>query len=128
VQVTPGFHEFAFDLNRDSKGNFYFTKSGPVNPGGSGWGPLGEHNGCVLKISSDGSKFEVYATGVRAPNGMGVGPGDVITVGDNQGTWVPACYVHIVKPGDFITVADLAHRPRCRQITRRTSATSDECG
>jgi hypothetical protein len=111
VQVTPGFHEFTFDLNRDTKGNFYFTKGGPVNPGGSGWGPLSEHNGCIFKVSPDGTKFEVYATGVRAPNGMGVGPGDVITVGDNQGTWVPACYVHVVNPGDFITVADLAHRP-----------------
>jgi hypothetical protein len=110
VQVTPGFHEFAFDLQTDSKGNFYFTKGGPVNPGGSGWGPLSEHNGCVFKISKDGTKFEVFATGVRAPNGMGVGPGDVVTVGDNQGTWVPACYVHIVKQGDFVTVTDLAHR------------------
>ena len=111
VQVTPGFHEFALDLHTDPQGNFYFAKGGPVNPGGRGWGPLSEHNGCVFKVSKDGEKFEVYATGVRAPNGIGVSPEGVVSCGDNQGTWVPACYVHIVQPGDFVGVTDLAHRP-----------------
>ena len=111
VQVTPGFHEFTFDLQTDSKGNFYFAKGGPVNPGGRGWGPLSDHNGCMFKISPDGKKFEIFATGLRAPNGISVGPGDVVTTGDNEGTWVPMCYVHIVKPHDFISVPDLAHLP-----------------
>jgi len=111
VQVTPGFHEFAFDLQTDPQGNFYFAKGGPVNPGGSGWGPLSEHNGCIFKISKDGQKFEVFATGLRAPNGLGVGPKGEVTVGDNQGTWVPTDYIHLVKaPGEFIAVPDLAHR------------------
>ncbi|MDB6151565.1 MAG: Cytochrome c [Chthoniobacteraceae bacterium] len=111
VQVTPGFHEFAFDLQTDPQGNFYFAKGGPVNPGGSGWGPLSDHNGCIFKISKDGQKFEVFATGVRAPNGMGVGPNGEITSGDNQGTWVPVDYIHYVKQGEFIEVPDLAHKP-----------------
>ena len=110
VQVTPGFHEFAFDLQTDPEGNFYFTKGGPVNPGGSGWGPLSDHNGCVFKISKDGQKFEVFATGVRAPNGMGVGPNGEVSVGDNQGTWVPVDYIHFAKQGEFIGVPDLSHR------------------
>lgn len=110
VQVTPGFHEFALDLQTDPQGNFYFAKGGPVNPGGRGWGPLSDHNGCVFKVSKDGSKLEVIATGVRAPNGMGVGPNGEITVGDNQGTWVPACYLQRVKPGQFVSVVDLAHQ------------------
>ncbi len=110
VQVTPGFHEFALDLHTDPEGNFYFAKGGPVNPGGRGWGPLSEHNGCVFKVSKDGQKFEIYATGVRAPNGIGVGPQGQVTCGDNQGTWVPACYVHMLQPGEFIGVTDLAHR------------------
>jgi hypothetical protein len=110
VQVTPGFHEFAFDLQTDPKGNFYFSKGGPVNPGGRGWGPLSDHNGCIFKVSKDGTKFEVYATGVRAPNGIGVSPSGEVTTGDNEGTWVPACFVHAVKPGEFIGVPDLAHR------------------
>ena len=110
VQVTPGFHEFAYDLQTDPQGNFYFTKGGPVNPGGNGWGPLSDHNGCVFKVSKDGQKFEVFGTGLRAPNGMGVGPNGEVSVGDNQGTWVPVDYIHFVKQGEFIEVADLSHR------------------
>ena len=110
IQTSPGFHEFAFDLQTDSKGNFYFSKAGPVNPGGRGFQPFSDHAGTIMRVSPDGQKFEVVATGVRAPNGISVGPGDVLTTGDNEGSWVPMCYVHIVKPNDFITVASLSHR------------------
>ncbi len=109
VQVTPGFHEFALDLQTDPAGNFYFAKGGPVNPGGRGWGPLSDHNGCIFKVSKDGKTLEVFATGVRAPNGMGVGPDGQVSVGDNQGTWVPVDYIHFPKKGEFIGVTDLAH-------------------
>ena len=109
IQTTPGFHEFAFDLQTDSKGNFFFAKGGPVNSGGRGFQPFSDHAGAILKLSPDGQKLEVFATGVRAPNGISVGPGDVVTTGDNEGSWVPKCYVHIVKPGESVTVADLAH-------------------
>ena len=109
IQTTPGFHEFAFDLQTDSKGNFFFSKGGPVNPGGRGFQPFSDHAGSILKLSPDGQKLEVFATGVRAPNGISVGPGDVVTTGDNEGSWVPKCYVHIVKQGECVTVADLSH-------------------
>jgi mono/diheme cytochrome c family protein len=110
VQVTPNFHEFMFDLQTDSQGNFYFAKGGPVKGGGRGWDPIAEHNGAMMRVSKDGSKFEVFATGLRAPNGIGVGPGDVVTSGDNEGTWVPMCYLHIVKKDSFVSVPDLSHR------------------
>ncbi|MEI6714977.1 MAG: DUF6797 domain-containing protein [Verrucomicrobiota bacterium] len=110
VHVTPNFHEFMFELQTDSEGNFYFVKGGPVKGGGRGWDPIGEHNGTMMKVSKDGSKFEVFATGFRAPNGIGMGPGDVITTGDNEGTWVPMCYLHIVKKGSFLSVPDLSHK------------------
>ena len=110
VQVTSNCHEFTFDLQTDSQGNFYFLKGGPVNPGGRGWGPLSNHHGCIFKVSADGKKFEVHATGIRAPNGMCVGPNDEISNGDNQGTWVPVDYIHYSKPGDFIEVPDLSHQ------------------
>jgi cytochrome c2 len=110
VNVTPNFHEFMFDLQTDSQGNFYFEKGGPVKGGGRGWDPIGEHNGTMMRVSKDGSKFEVFATGLRAPNGMSIGPNDVVTTGDNEGTWVPMCYLHIVKKGAFLSVPDLAHK------------------
>ena len=110
VQVTPGFHEFTFGLETDPEGNFYFAKGGPVNPGGRGWGPLGDHNGGLFKVSKDGKKFEVFATGLRAPNGIGVGPNGEVTTGDNQGTWVPTEYIHLVKQGECVSVPDLSHQ------------------
>ena len=109
-QVTPAFHEFAFGLDTDSEGNFYSAKGGPVRQGGRGWEPLSDHSGCLFKISKDGQKFEIFATGLRAPNGIGVGPNDEVSNGDNEGTWVPADYIHISKKGDFVEVPDLAHR------------------
>ena len=110
IQATPGFHEFAFDLQTDSKGNFYIAKAGPVRPGGRGFQVYGDHNGTILKISPDGKKTEVFATGLRAPNGFCVGPNDVVTTGDNEGSWVPSSYVSFVKQGGFLGVSELAHR------------------
>jgi hypothetical protein len=109
-EVSRSFHEFAFDLQTDPEGNFYFAKAGPVRPGGRGWEEITANNGCVLKVSKDGSKFEVFATGVRAPNGMSVGPKGQVTVADNEGTWTPACRLSFVKPHTFLGVVDLAHK------------------
>jgi hypothetical protein len=111
-QVSDSFHEFSFDLQQDKEGNFYYAKAGPVRPGGRGWQTITDNNGCVLKVSKDGSKFEVYATGVRAPNGMGSGPNGEISVADNEGTWTPTCRLSIVKPGAFLGVVDLAHKDK----------------
>ena len=110
VLITEGFHEFAFDLHTDPDGNFYFAKAGPVNPGGRGFQKLVPHHGCILKVSKDGEKIEVYATGFRAPNGMGVGPQGQVTSGDNEGTWMPKCRLSWVQPGSFNGCVDLAQR------------------
>jgi hypothetical protein len=110
VMVTPGFHEFAFDLQTDPAGNFYFVKAGPVNPGGGGFGKNTAHNGSMMRVGRDGSKLDVIATGFRAPNGMGVGPNGELTTGDNQGTWTPVCRLNWIKEGGFYGVVDLAHR------------------
>jgi hypothetical protein len=108
VMITKGFHEFAFDLQTDAEGNFYFAKGGPVNPGGRGFQQIVPHHGCVMKVSKDGSTLEVVATGVRAPNGIGVSPTGVITSGDNQGTWMPACRLNTTQNGTFWGCTDLA--------------------
>jgi hypothetical protein len=63
-----------------------------------------------MKVSKDGRKFETYATGFRAPNGIGVGPDGQVTTGDNEGTWVPVCPLNWVKPGGFYGVETLAHK------------------
>jgi glucose/arabinose dehydrogenase len=106
------FHEFAFDLQCDKEGNFYFAKAGPVNPGGRGFQrPMSEHNGCLFKLSKDGKYLEVLATGFRAPNGIGVNPETgQVTTGDNEGTWVPMCPINWITPGYFGGVVDTAHK------------------
>jgi hypothetical protein len=112
VTITPAFHEFAFDLQTDPEGNFYCSKGGPVNPGGRGFMKIAPHHGTVMKISKDGSKLEVFATGLRAPNGIGVSPdGAVVTSGDNEGTYIPRCRINwMTKPGFYGGVKDTAHR------------------
>lgn len=103
--VTPNYHEFVLDLHTDSQGNFYYAKGAP-------WEPLvtSPHQGTILKVSPDGKKLEVFATGLRAPNGMTVGPDDTILVGDNQGHWMPASKLNRVKPGSFMGMVPAAQQ------------------
>jgi len=109
VHTTTGFHEFPFDLHTDPDGNFYFAKAGPVRGGGRGFEYIADHSGCILKVSKDGSKIEVYASGFRAPNGIGVGPKGEVTSGDNEGTWMPMCRLSLVRQGGFCGCVDTYH-------------------
>jgi len=110
VATTTGFHEFAFDLQTDPDGNFYFAKAGPVQGGGRGFERIAANHGAVLRVAKDGRTLENYATGFRAPNGIGVGPHGEVTSGDNEGTWTPKCKINWIKKGGFYGVVDLAHR------------------
>ncbi|BCX48643.1 hypothetical protein HAHE_25510 [Haloferula helveola] len=98
VTVSPNFHEFAFDLQTDAQGNFYFSKAAPVRPGGRNFDAILPNHGTVIRVSPDGSSSEVIATGLRAPGGVGVGPNGEITTGENEGTWQPCCKINFMKP------------------------------
>jgi hypothetical protein len=106
LMATTNFHEFVFDLQLGPEGDFWFAKAGPVRPGGRGFDRIIPHHGSILRVSEDGSALSVHATGLRAPNGIGVGPHGEITAGDNQGTWVPRCKLHWTRPGSFQGVVD----------------------
>jgi len=108
--VTTGFHEFAFDLQTDPEGNFYFSKAGPVKGGGKGFDTIAANSGTVMKVYKDGKTLVNHATGLRAPNGIGVSPDGQVTSGDNEGTWMPKCRLNWIKPGGFEGVVDAAHR------------------
>ena len=110
LKATRSFHEFVFDLQTDPQGNFYFAKAGPVKNGGRGFDEIMAHHGALLRVSPDGAKLDVAATGFRAPNGIGCGPHGELTSGDNEGTWTPACKINWIKPGGFYGVVPLAHR------------------
>jgi len=103
--VTANYHEFCLDLHTDTAGNFYFAKGAP-------WEPevTSPHQGTLIKVSKDGSKMEIVATGFRAPNGMTVGPKDQITVSDNQGHWMPSSKVSWVEKGGFYGMTPSAQR------------------
>ena len=115
MQIGPVYHEFHLDLQTDSQGNFYFMEGSNLSSNGT------IHNGTLLKLSKDGTKLEVYAIGFRAPNGMGIGPGDIITTSDNQGNWQPECPVQIIEKGGFYgfhldNYAETKTRPRNKPI------------
>lgn len=123
VTSSTGFHEFQFDLQADKAGNLYTVKAGPVRGGGRGFGSTdedksaGRDNGAITrfsgtlqKISYDGSRREIMATGFRAPNGIGVRADGQVTTSDNEGSWVPTTPIHWVKPGGFYGVEALAHQ------------------
>ena len=91
--VSTFFHAFNFDLQRDPDGNLYYAKAGMYTDY--------REAGSIMKISPDGKTREIYSTGLRTPNGMGMMPDGRPTVSDNQGTWMPASKISIVEPGGY---------------------------
>ena len=93
MDVSVNFHAFNFDLQTDAEGNFYYSKSGH--------GADSNLPGAVIKISPDGKHREVFCTGFRTPNGMGMLPDGRPTASDNQGQWTPASKVSLLKADGF---------------------------
>ena len=95
-QVTEHFHEFAMGLQTDAAGNFYYAKSGRhaldcVVP----------HHGTLLKVSHDGAKTDILATGFRAANGVCLNPDGTFFVTDQEGFWTPKNRINKVEVGGF---------------------------
>ena len=101
-QVTPHSHEYTTNLHTDPAGNFYYMKCSNDS--------RSEHDGSAIRVSKDGKKFELFATGFRNPNGLGVGPDGTVTVGDQEGTWVPATRLDFVRKGAFCGYMPSHHR------------------
>jgi len=95
-QVTEHFHEFAMGLQVDDDGNFYYAKSArhalpAVVP----------HHGTLLRVSADGSRTDILATGFRAANGVCLNPDGTFVVTDQEGHWNPKNRINWVEPGGF---------------------------
>jgi len=82
-KTSPGGHDFVAGLQRDAAGNFLIVSSDQG----------------LVRISPDGKKAEVLATGFRNPDGLGLSPDGVITVPCSEGEWTPASMVCEIKPG-----------------------------
>jgi len=95
-QVTEHFHEFAMGLQTDADGNFYYAKSGR-----HALPALVPHHGTLLKVSKDGTRTEILATGFRAANGVCLNPDGTFFVTDQEGFWTPKNRVNLVEKGGF---------------------------
>ena len=107
-QVTPHSHEYTTNLQTDPAGNFYYMKCSNDS--------RSEHDGSAIRVSKDGKKFELFATGFRNPNGLSVGPDGTVTVGDQEGTWVPATRLDFVSKGAFCGYMPSHHRPTAPKV------------
>ena len=119
--VSPSYHAFAMDLQTDRAGNFYFTRAGqrvdevyPLNGGmvrvsvGTNSTSSLEEWDAVERVPT--TRAELIAHGLRAANGMSVGPNDEITCSDNQGNWMPSSRLNLIQPGRFYGYVPHAHR------------------
>ncbi len=95
-QVTEHFHEFAMGLQTDAEGNFYYAKSGR-----HALPALVPHHGTLLKVSKDGLKTDIIATGFRAANGVCLNPDGTFFVTDQEGFWTPKNRINKVERGGF---------------------------
>ena len=95
-QVTEHFHEFAMGLQTDAEGNFYYAKSAR-----HALDSVVPHHGTLLRVSADGSKTDILATGFRAANGICLNEDDSFFVTDQEGHWTPKNRINRVKPGGF---------------------------
>ena len=91
AQVTEHFHEFAMGLQTDDKGNFYYAKSArhalpAVVP----------QHGTLLRVSADGSRTDILASGFRAANGVCLNPDGTFFVTDQEGHWTPKNRINLV--------------------------------
>ena len=110
VKISTNFHEFSFELHQDQQKNLYFVKGAPVKAGGEGFDTLTKHHGSLMRVSPDGKKLDVIATGFRAPNGMGISASGQLTVSDNEGNWVPATPINWISEGGFYGVIPTAQQ------------------
>jgi len=99
--MSGNYHEFAFGLPRDAAGNFYLSCN--VGFSSPDWW-LGTSNqpyrGWIVRVDPNGA-LTPWACGVRSPAGLGQDSKGHLFYTDNQGDWMPACGLFLVKQGDF---------------------------
>ena len=95
-QVTEHFHEFAMGLQVDDAGNLYYAKSGR-----HARTALVPQHGTLLRVSADGSRTDIVATGFRAANGVCLNPDGTFIVTDQEGYWNPMNRINWVEEGGF---------------------------
>lgn len=102
-QATEHFHEFAMGLQRDGEGNWYYAKSAR-----HALPAIVPHHGTLLRVSPDGSRTEILATGFRAANGVCLNPDGTYFVTDQEGHWTPKNRInHTARAASTATCWDI---------------------
>ena len=92
---TAETREFAAGVKTAPDGSFVISKGGQQGT------TIGKYNGSVLRIAADGKSFEVLGWGFREPF-IGIHPKTgMVTVSDQQGNYVPATPIHILKGNEY---------------------------
>lgn len=107
--MAPNYHEVQFNL-LEKDGHLWTTTSVPLKtavtaymptllPAGADSYPFGAGTGALIKADPATGEWEVAATGLRTPNGMGMGPDGEMFGADNQGSWLPASLLRHYREG-----------------------------
>lgn len=105
--ASHNYHEFTFNLV-PWKGKLYISTSVPLrggwtyyNPGSQQAYPIPDIPGSILEIVPSTGEWSVFASGLRTPNGMGIGVDGELFVCDNQGSWLPCSRLNHLRRGGF---------------------------
>jgi hypothetical protein len=95
-----GWFEYAFGpVHKDGK--LYMALAVGVQLSGWPTKQMGKDRGTVVSIPIEGGPYTVVAEGLRAPNGIAIGPDGEIFTTDNQGGWRPASPFFHVRQNQF---------------------------
>ncbi|HEX5112020.1 MAG TPA: family 16 glycoside hydrolase [Saprospiraceae bacterium] len=95
--TSANFHEFAFGL-AEKDGDLYGTLAIAILPGGASASPQVPSRGHVVKFDLPSGELSFIASGLRTPNGIGIGIDGEIFIADNQGDWLPSSkIIHVVQ-------------------------------
>ncbi len=95
-----GWFEYSFGPVHKN-GKLFMALAGGVSHGGYPIAQGGPGRSTVLSVPITGGSYSMVAEGLRAPNGIAIGPDNEIFVTDNQGGWRPASPFFHVKQGAF---------------------------
>jgi hypothetical protein len=107
-KTSAGSHNYVVGLDQDDAGRWYFASG----------------NQGVCRLSADGKKLDILATGFRNPNGISISPdGSTVLTSVQEGTWTPTSAVCEIGEGGHFgaggprkgprgNVAPLAYLPR----------------
>src|SRR6187401_688725 len=98
--TSANFHEFAFGL-AEKDGDLFGTLAIAIQPGGASAETQVPSRGRVVKFDLPSGELSFLASGLRTPNGIGIGVDGELFIADNQGDWLPSSKIIHVKQGAF---------------------------